>query len=106
MEFPITRHLILLAFFLFLLWLGKRSQRDVETSADYYAVKNRLNYWIASFSSRATGESAWLLLGLTGMGAMIGFKALWIVVGEALGVSIAWLVMANRLRERQTRAVP
>lgn len=100
MEFPITRHLILLAFFLFLLWLGKKSQRDVETSADYYAVKNRLNYWIASFSSRATGESAWLLLGLTGMGAMIGFKALWIVVGEALGVSIAWLIMAKPFKRK------
>jgi sodium/proline symporter len=100
MEFPIIRHLILAGFFIFLLWLGKKSKKTAQTSADYYAVKNKLNYWIAAFSSRATGESAWLLLGLTGMGAMIGFKALWIVVGESLGVAIAWCFMARPFKKK------
>ena len=43
-----------------------------------------------AFSSRATGESAWLLLGLTGMGAISGVSAYWVVLGEVLGVGIAW----------------
>lgn len=54
-----------------------------------------MGFWVVAFSSRATGESAWLLLGLTGMGAMIGVKAFWVVFGEVLGVMTAWLLMAK-----------
>jgi hypothetical protein len=32
---------------------------------------------VIAFSSNTTGESAWLLLGLTGMGYMVGIHALW-----------------------------
>ncbi len=31
-------------------------------------------------SARATGESGWLLIGLTGMGAIMGLSAFWVVV--------------------------
>ena len=32
-------------------------------------------------STRATGESGWLLLGVTSMGAILGVSAFWIVIG-------------------------
>ena len=46
-----------------------------------------MGYWVVAFSARATGESGWLLLGLTGLGAMVGYSAFWVVVGEVLGVA-------------------
>ena len=63
--------------------------------SDYYVGGKRLGYWVAAFSARASGESAWLYLGLTGLGALVGARALWIVVGECLGVGIAWFFMAR-----------
>ena len=46
----------------------------------------------------ATGESGWLLLGLTGMGALMGVKAFWVVIGEVLGVTLCWLFMAKKFK--------
>jgi sodium/proline symporter len=58
-------------------------------------VDKRLPSWVIAFSSNATGESAWLLLGLTGMGYVVGFHALWVVLGEVLGVAVAWVFVAR-----------
>ena len=66
---------------------------------DFVIGGKSLGFWIAAFSAQATGESAWLLLGLTGMGAMLGFSTYWVVVGEVLGVGIAWFFMANRFKQ-------
>ena len=49
-------------------------------------------------SARSTGESGWLLIGVTGMGALIGVSAFWIVVGEVLGVFISWQFMAKKFK--------
>ena len=62
---------------------------------DYYAGGKKLGFINVAFSARATGESAWLLLGLTGTGFAVGLQGLWIAVGELLGVGIAWLWMAK-----------
>src|SRR5690606_28673472 len=40
----------------------------------------------------------WLLLGLTGMGAVMGLRGLWVVLGEVLGVLGAWLLMSGRFK--------
>ena len=62
---------------------------------DYYAGGKKLGFINVAFSARATGESAWLLLGLTGTGFAVGLQGLWIALGELLGVGIAWLWMAK-----------
>ncbi len=62
---------------------------------DYYAGGKKLGFINVAFSARATGESAWLLLGLTGTGFAVGLQGLWIVLGELLGVGIAWFWMAK-----------
>ena len=49
-------------------------------------------------SARSTAESGWLLIGVTGMGALIGVAAFWIVVGEVLGVFISWQFMAKKFK--------
>ena len=70
---------------------------------DYYAGGKRFGFWAASFSSRATGESAWLLIGLTGMGAAVGAQALWVVLGEVLGVAAAWIFLCGRFKRLTDR---
>ena len=72
---------IIAAYFGVLLLLGVLASRRVESLSDYYLGGKRLGYWVAAFSTRATGESAWLYLGLTGLGAAAGLSALWVVVG-------------------------
>lgn len=76
------------------------ASRRIKNVSDYFVGGKKLGYWVVAFSSRATGESAWLLLGLTGAGAAWGISAMWIVVGEVLGVAGAWFFMARRFKER------
>ena len=68
-------------YFAVLLLLGALASRRVKSLDDYYLGGKRLGYWVAAFSARATGESAWLILGLTGLGAAVGLSALWVVLG-------------------------
>ncbi|NIM49333.1 MAG: sodium/proline symporter, partial [Gemmatimonadales bacterium] len=77
------------------LW-GRRASRDV---AGYYVAGKKLPSWVIAFSSNATGESAWLLLGLTGMGYAVGIHALWVVLGEVLGVTLGWVFVALPFKE-------
>ena len=81
-----------------LLVIGIVASRRMSGLRDYYAGDKQFSFWAGAFSARATGESAWLLLGLTGMGATIGLKAFWVVLGEVLGVGIAWLLMCRRFK--------
>ena len=41
-----------------------------------------------------------MLIGLTGMGAMAGYSAYWVVLGELLGVFLSWQFMAKRFKTR------
>jgi sodium/proline symporter len=65
---------------------------------DYFAGGKKLGFINVAFSARATGESAWLLLGLTGVGFAVGAQGFWIVLGEMIGVGGAWLFMARRFK--------
>ena len=89
---------ILIFYFLILFLIGYFSSRKIKDIKDYYVGGKKLGYWVVAFSTRATGESAWLLLGLTGLGAFAGFSAFWVVVGEVIGVAVAWLIMAKRFK--------
>ena len=68
--------------------------------SDYYLGGKKMGFWAVAFSARATGESGWLLIGLTGMGAMAGYSAYWVVLGELLGVFLSWQFMAKRFKRR------
>jgi sodium/proline symporter len=85
-------------YLLILLAIGAVASRKMKNLRDYYAGGKRFGFWAAAFSSRATGESAWLLLGLTGMGAAVGAQAFWVVAGEVLGVAAAWIFLCRRFK--------
>lgn len=90
-------------YFLILLVIGGLAARRVRNLGDYYVGGKRLGYWVVVFSARASGESAWLYLGLTGLGAFVGLRGLWVVVGECLGVGIAWFFMATPFKQATDR---
>ena len=81
-----------------LLGIGAVASRKIKDLRDFFAAGKSLGFWSVAFSARATGESAWLLLGLTGMGAAVGLQAMWVVLGEILGVGLAWLWMSRRFK--------
>ena len=85
---------VLVVYLLILLGLGLWGRKESGSVAGYFVAGKKLPSWVIAFSSNATGESAWLLLGLTGMGYLVGFHALWIVLGEFLGVLLAWKYVA------------
>ena len=94
----ILKLIILSLYFLILLGIGFFASKRVSNISDYYVGGKKLGYWIAALSARSTGESGWLLIGVTGMGAMMGVSALWIVVGEVIGVWLSWQYMARKFK--------
>ena len=94
---------VVVAYMAGLLLLGVVASRRVKDARDYFAANKQLGFWATAFSARATGESAWLLLGLTGMGAAVGLHAMWAVFGEALGVWLAWAWLAKPFKRLTDR---
>ena len=90
--------IVLSIYFAILFIIGILASRRIKGLSDFYVGGKKLGYWAVAFSARATGESGWLLLGLTGMGAIAGVSAYWVVIGELLGVGISWFVMAKRFK--------
>ena len=91
----LTNYLVLILYLGILLIIGVAAARQVKDIKDYYVGGKRLSYWVVAFSSRATGSSAWVLLGLSGMGAIWGVFAYWVVLGTVSGVAISWFVMGK-----------
>jgi len=94
----ILKLIVLALYFGILLSIGFFASKRVTNISDYYVGGKKLGYWIAALSARSTGESGWLLIGVTGMGALMGVSALWIVVGEVLGVWLSWQFMAKKFK--------
>jgi sodium/proline symporter len=94
---------VLILFLGVLFGIGLWGSRQSKTLKGYFLAEKSLPSWVIAFSSNATGESAWLLLGLTGMGYLVGIHAFWIVLGEVLGVTIAWLYVARPFKAQTDR---
>ena len=89
---------VLIIYLGFLAALAIWSHRETNTLSGYYLAGKKLPYWVVAFSTNATGESGWLLLGLTGMGYAVGAQAYWVLVGEAVGIALSWILISRRLK--------
>ena len=96
----------LFIYFAILIFIGIYSSKKVSSLSDYYVGGKKLGYWIAALSARATGESGWLLIGVTGMGALMGVSAFWIVVGEVLGFGFLGTLWPKNLKSWQMNMNP
>ncbi len=94
----VAKVIALALYVLILLLIGVVASRRVKNISDFYVGGKKIGYWAVAFSARATGESGWILIGLTGMGALAGYSAYWVVVGEVVGVAISWMFMAKRFK--------
>jgi sodium/proline symporter len=74
------------------------SRRETRSLKGFYLAGKKLPYWVVAFSTNATGESGWLLLGLTGMGYAVGAQAYWVIVGEMIGIGASWGLISRRLK--------
>jgi len=86
-----------------ILLVGVRAARRNRTFDDYLLADRKLGPWVAAFSERASGESAWLLVGLPGLAFASGMSALWVGIGCCAGIAFSWFVVARRLREETGR---
>lgn len=92
---------MLVVFVLYLLVLAGitlYTARKSKSAGDFVLGGKKIPGFALAVSERATGESAWLLLGLTGEAYLIGMQSVWIALGCVAGILFIWNVMGNRLR--------
>ncbi len=94
---------MLVGYLIILIGIGFWGSKESDDMTGYFVAGKKLPSWVIAFSSNATGESGWLLLGLTGMAYMVGFHALWVSLGEVLGVAFAWIFVARPFKEYTDR---
>jgi sodium/proline symporter len=91
----------LLGFIIYLvivLVVGFITYKNNKSHDDYFLAGRKLNPWVVAFSERASGESAWLLLGLPGAAFALGFIEVWTALGCVSGIVLYWFVIAKGLR--------
>jgi len=89
---------VLAVYLAILVALALWSRRETKSLSGFFLAGKKLPYWVVAFSTNATGESGWLLLGLTGMGFSVGAQAYWVVVGEVIGIALSWTLISTRLK--------
>ncbi len=85
-------------YFTILFVIGFFASKRVKGSDDFYIGGKKLGYWVASFSALATGQSAWLFLGLSGFGAIFGASAYWVMIGEVICIAFLWFKMGEKIK--------
>lgn len=96
----------LIGFILYLiivLIVGFLTYKSNKTHSDFFIAGRKLNPWVVAFSERASGESAWLLVGLPGAALAAGFVEVWTALGCVLGIIFYWFVIAHDLRRESER---
>jgi sodium/proline symporter len=90
-------------YFLLTVVVGLLAMSRNRSMDSYLLADRKLGPWVAAFSERASGESAWLLIGLPGLAFVTGMSAFWVGVGCVSGIAFSWFAIARRLREETER---
>ena len=90
---------IFILYLLLIICVGIFSNKFVTSQLDFLLAGRRLGPWVTAFSERASGESAWLLLGLPGAAIAIGYGEIWAVIGITAGIISSWFLIAEKLRD-------
>ena len=85
-------------YLLLIISVGVLSNKFINSQLDFLLAGRRLGPWVTAFSERASGESAWLLLGLPGAAIAVGYGEIWAVIGIISGIILSWFLIAERLR--------
>jgi sodium/proline symporter len=76
-------------------WSARRS----KTNIDFVIGGKKISGYSLALSERATGESAWLLLGLTGHAYAEGMAAIWVAFGCVAGILFLWTFWHSPCKE-------
>ena len=94
---------VLLGFSLYLIFIvgigvyaSKFSSKGIS---EYYLAGRNLNFFVMALSAVASGRSAWLLLGFTGMAYTMGASAIWAAIGYTVVELWLFWFYAPRLRQ-------
>jgi len=90
-------------YLLVILVVGLITFRINKSHKDFFIADRKLNPWVVAFSERASGESAWLLLGLPGAAYAAGLMEFWSALGCVSGIIFYWFFIARALREETER---
>lgn len=93
----------LIAYLFLLIIIAFWTFRFTKTLGDFLLAGRKLGGWVVTFSERASGESAWLLLGLPGVLFASGFMELWVAIGCTSGILFSWMFIARKLRMETAR---
>lgn len=88
----------LVLYLLFLIFIAVYTFRLNKTIGDFLLAGRKLGTWVVTLSERASGESAWLLLGLPGVLYASGFLELWVAIGCTSGILFSWIFVSKKLR--------
>jgi len=86
-----------------ILGVGFYFARKKMSQADFHLGGKKIPGWALALSERATGESAWCLLGLTGFAFAAGLSSVWIAVGCVSGIAVSWLWLAREFRRERDK---
>ncbi len=90
---------VFIAYLITVMFIAVWSSKRTKTAKTFLLGDKQISGFSLALSERAAGESAWLLLGLTGHAFIEGVSAIWVALGCVIGIYFIWFVMANRLRE-------
>lgn len=91
--------IVFILYFIIIIGIGYITSRGKLSHEDFLLGGKKLPGWALAFSERATGESAWLLLGFTGFVFTTGLSGIWVAVGISLGIIFSWLFLAKRFMQ-------
>ncbi len=88
------------AYLILLLSIGYWSDRKFsKTYGDFITAGKSLGAWVTAISASASSESAWVMLGLSGMGYSEGLAAYWAAFACIIGYFINALWVMVKLRK-------
>ncbi|MCE4564277.1 sodium/proline symporter [Maribellus sp. CM-23] len=91
--------IVFVAYLLVLIAIVAYSARRSRTNNDFVIGGKKISGFSLALSERATGESAWLLLGLTGLAYSEGMAAIWVALGCVSGILFLWTFLAQPLQK-------
>jgi len=86
-----------------MLAIGIYFARKDLSQAEYHGGGKNLSGWALALSERSTGESAWLILGLTGAAYKTGLAEIWVAIGCVAGIIVSWQYLAKKFRQESEK---
>ncbi len=77
------------------IWGDRRFGRSYK---GFIAADKSLGGWVSAISASASSESAWVMLGLSGLGYTKGFAGYWAALGCIIGFVVTALLVIRQLR--------